>query len=215
MAAVLVLNTPDDGRLRPKHVEWPCRNKTCTVLHQVVVSFDLYYDVRKHKIKTLFQPPNLATRRFANPVAASNKHESSVIRRCNQCIRRWLLTPHALTFDVLPRLMDVFKPFNPWVAYWYTIILHARLGCRRSCRPIAANSVQLKAYWLLTVYQVGWDESNGFTDMKCISSLSLSPWTAARSTWSPNIILFHLPIQRANVKNVSFSSVITENVNTK
>ena len=40
MAAVLVLNTPDDGRLGPKHVEWLCRNKTCTVLHQVGVSFD-------------------------------------------------------------------------------------------------------------------------------------------------------------------------------
>jgi len=51
VAAVLVLNTPDDGRLRPKHVEWPCRNKTCTVLHQVGVSFDLSYDARKHKIK--------------------------------------------------------------------------------------------------------------------------------------------------------------------
>ena len=38
-------------RLRPKHVEWPCRNKTCTVLHQVGVSFDLYYDARKHKLK--------------------------------------------------------------------------------------------------------------------------------------------------------------------
>ena len=55
MAAVLVLNTPDDGRLRSKHVEWPCRNKTCTVLHQVGVSFDLYYDARKHKIKILYQ----------------------------------------------------------------------------------------------------------------------------------------------------------------
>ena len=51
VAAVLVLNTPDDGRLRPRHVEWLCRNKTCTVLHQVGVSFDLYYDARKHKIK--------------------------------------------------------------------------------------------------------------------------------------------------------------------
>ena len=51
VAAALVLNTPDDGRLRPKHVEWTCRNKTCTVLHQVGVSFDLYYDARKHKIK--------------------------------------------------------------------------------------------------------------------------------------------------------------------
>jgi len=51
VTAVLVLNTPDDGRLRPKHVELPCRNKTCTVLHQVGVSFDLYYDARKHKIK--------------------------------------------------------------------------------------------------------------------------------------------------------------------
>ena len=51
MAAVLVLNTPDDGRLRPKRVERLCRNKSCTVLHQVGVSFDLYYDARKHKIK--------------------------------------------------------------------------------------------------------------------------------------------------------------------
>ena len=41
VAAVLVLYTPDDGRLRPKHVEWPCRNKTCTVLNQVGVSFEL------------------------------------------------------------------------------------------------------------------------------------------------------------------------------
>ena len=39
------------GAWRPKHVEWLCRNKTCTVLHQVGVSFDLYYDARKHKIK--------------------------------------------------------------------------------------------------------------------------------------------------------------------
>jgi len=53
VAAVLVLNTPDDGRLSPKHVEWPCRNKTCTVLHQVGVSFVLYYDARKHKINIL------------------------------------------------------------------------------------------------------------------------------------------------------------------
>ena len=51
VAVVLVLNTPDDGRLRPKHVEWLCRNKTCTVLHQVSVSFDLYYDTWKHNIK--------------------------------------------------------------------------------------------------------------------------------------------------------------------
>ena len=39
------------GRKRPKHVEWLCRNKTCTVLHQVGVSFELYYDARKYKIK--------------------------------------------------------------------------------------------------------------------------------------------------------------------
>jgi len=29
------------GAWRPKHVEWLCRNKTCTVLHQVGVLFDL------------------------------------------------------------------------------------------------------------------------------------------------------------------------------
>ena len=34
-----------------KHVEWLCRNKICTVLHQVGVLFDLYYDARKHKSK--------------------------------------------------------------------------------------------------------------------------------------------------------------------
>ena len=53
VAAVLVLNTPDDVHLRPKHVECLCRNKTCTVLHQVGVSFDLYCDARKHKIRIL------------------------------------------------------------------------------------------------------------------------------------------------------------------
>ena len=40
-----ITNTPDDGRLRPKHVECPCRNKTCTVLHQAGVSFDLHVRV--------------------------------------------------------------------------------------------------------------------------------------------------------------------------
>jgi hypothetical protein len=39
------------GAWRLKHVEWLCRNKTCTVLHQVGVLFDLYYDARKHKSK--------------------------------------------------------------------------------------------------------------------------------------------------------------------
>ena len=31
------------GACRPKHVEWLCRNKTCTVLHQFGVLFDLYW----------------------------------------------------------------------------------------------------------------------------------------------------------------------------
>jgi len=37
---------PMMGAWRPKHVEWLCRNKTCTVLHQVGVSFDvaIYYE---------------------------------------------------------------------------------------------------------------------------------------------------------------------------
>ena len=41
------------GAWRPKHVEWLCRNKTCTVLHQVGVLLDLHYDARKHKSKVL------------------------------------------------------------------------------------------------------------------------------------------------------------------
>jgi len=67
VAAVLVLNTPDDGRLRPKLVEWPCRNKTCTVLHQVGVSFDLYYDARKHKIKITLPVSTALTRPQKHP----------------------------------------------------------------------------------------------------------------------------------------------------
>jgi hypothetical protein len=58
VAAVPVLNTPDDGCLRPKHVEWLCRNKTCKVLHQCCVSFDLYCDARKHKIKKKIKRQN-------------------------------------------------------------------------------------------------------------------------------------------------------------
>ena len=71
VAAVLVLNTPDDGHLRPKHVEWPCRNKTCTVLHQVGVSFDLYSpyfcvfvsrrDVTFKSTKTFLPAPGLVS----------------------------------------------------------------------------------------------------------------------------------------------------------
>ena len=49
MAAVPVLNTPDDGCLRSKHVEWLCRNKTCTVLHQV--GFYLTYTMIHGKTK--------------------------------------------------------------------------------------------------------------------------------------------------------------------
>ena len=55
MAVVPVLNTPDDGRLRPKYVECLCRNKTRIVLHQVGVLFDLYYDAQKHKIKKILE----------------------------------------------------------------------------------------------------------------------------------------------------------------
>jgi hypothetical protein len=43
VAAVPVLNIPDDGRLRAKHVERLCRNKNCTVLHQV--GFYLTYNM--------------------------------------------------------------------------------------------------------------------------------------------------------------------------
>jgi hypothetical protein len=68
VATVLILNTPDDGRLRPKHVEWLCRNKTCTVLYQVGVSFDLYYDARKHKIEILSHLRSADTRTGCNGV---------------------------------------------------------------------------------------------------------------------------------------------------
>jgi hypothetical protein len=48
----LVLNTHDDGRLRPKHVECACRNKPCTVLHQVGASFDLSFCVSTKRKST-------------------------------------------------------------------------------------------------------------------------------------------------------------------
>ena len=51
VAAVSVFYTPDDGRIRPKHVEKVCSNKICILLHHVGVLFNIYYDARKHKIK--------------------------------------------------------------------------------------------------------------------------------------------------------------------
>jgi len=55
------------GAWRPKHVEWLCRNKTCTVLHQVGVLFDLYYDPRKRKSKTLTTYKNPCSPWDSNP----------------------------------------------------------------------------------------------------------------------------------------------------
>jgi len=65
VAAVLVLNTPDDGRLRPKHVESLRRNKTCTVLHQAGVSFDEYGRISEfHNIRK-FLSARWTTTRFS------------------------------------------------------------------------------------------------------------------------------------------------------
>ena len=48
VAAVPVLNTPDEGRLRPKHDSAEIKPAQCCIK---LVLFDLYYDARKHKIK--------------------------------------------------------------------------------------------------------------------------------------------------------------------
>ena len=40
------------GTWLPKHVEWLCRNKTCTVLHQVGVSFDLHLTYRTANLQS-------------------------------------------------------------------------------------------------------------------------------------------------------------------
>ena len=61
------------GAWRPKHVEWLCRNKTCTVLHQVGVSFDLYYDARKHKMEIFtFLLLTVSTRIYTHEVDLAN-----------------------------------------------------------------------------------------------------------------------------------------------
>jgi len=73
----LSLNTPDDGRLRPKHVEWPCRNKTCTVLHQVGVSFDFDNTLRSkgrfsaRRLVYFFQNNRQCDVAQSNPVIAT------------------------------------------------------------------------------------------------------------------------------------------------
>ena len=73
------------GAWRSKHVEWLCRNKTCTVLHQVGVLFDLYYDARKHKSKML------NTQRF------SGKYSFMWSRRTIRAIKRQM-SDAVLTF---------------------------------------------------------------------------------------------------------------------
>jgi len=57
------------GAWHPKHVEWLCRNKTRTVLHQVGVLFNLYYDARKHKGKTITRCPYKAGCALTNSAA--------------------------------------------------------------------------------------------------------------------------------------------------
>jgi hypothetical protein len=46
-------HTPDDGGLTPETCRVTLQNKTCTVLHQVGVLFDLYYNAWKHKSKNV------------------------------------------------------------------------------------------------------------------------------------------------------------------
>jgi len=107
--------TPDDGRLRPKHVEWLCRNKTCTVLHQVGVSFDLYYDARKHKIKKT--AISFVLRQYGNNYPT----------RC-----------HRIQFIYICRLLNMFRMvFHPSSGAHNTV---CRLsGINDNCTPVSAQ----------------------------------------------------------------------------
>jgi hypothetical protein len=98
VAAVLVLNTPDDGRLRPKHVEWPCRNKTFTVLHQVGVSFELkilssrtFLPFRQNRYVLLQCPTRTVQRRIATSLNTGDHKEN-----CLYCCFRFILSPYGL-----------------------------------------------------------------------------------------------------------------------
>jgi len=115
VTAVLVLNTPDDGRLRPKHVEWLCRNKTCTVLHQVGVSFDLYYDARKHKIKIKWHNffPDLITSRIFSWTRLCFRPSCSHARVVSDASKSfgWRKRTFCINYRVLSSfsLWDIFK----------------------------------------------------------------------------------------------------------
>ena len=100
-----VLNTPDDGRLRPKHVEWTCRNKTCTVLHQVGVSFDLYYDARKHKIKICLKSVSVLVCRPRGGSQCSSVNNLSYVENNNKLLLLLLL------LLLLILLLNTARPF--------------------------------------------------------------------------------------------------------
>jgi hypothetical protein len=159
VASVLVLNTPDDGRLRPKHVEWPCRNKTCTLLHQVGVSIDLYYDARKHKIKTYRLPVKFIADKKARLHGSPrliNTVESTKVNRVNSSFQRKWST--RLTGE---QVGDGQLSFNVVDSLWVT---HHRLPVSTSTPwPVPRCRTSRTSFF-----------SSYFFFLKCVDILSLN-----------------------------------------
>ena len=86
--------------LGPEHVEWPCRNKTCTVLHQVGVSFDLYYDARKHKIKICIYTYSMPVTSLLKPLITTRK---MLIRKGSYIESRW---NHGVLISELSNILE-------------------------------------------------------------------------------------------------------------
>jgi len=157
VAAVLVLNTPDDGRLRPKHVEWPCRNKTCTVLHQKSSHLLIMAGSPNKEMWWLTCNDNTCT----SGRCTSFKYSwwwALASETCRVTLQKWNLHSVASSWCFIVR-----TPIFVWVPPEYDVVVH---GCYRATQ-IGSNQVEssqddkhplLHSNWLDHAVKHKWQE---------------------------------------------------------
>ena len=125
------------GAWRPKHVGWLCRNKTCTVLHQVGVLFDLYYDARKHKSKTGTILDLVPVLRYHTTVSSTRpKRADFVSIRIRRQMHKGSKIPQKLAHDLkcvgYTYLINIFPAFCLFLPRWPScLFLKTEIhGCR-------------------------------------------------------------------------------------
>ena len=95
------------GAWRPKHVEWLCRNKTCTLLHQVGILFDLKGDTfsyqwvpgKEQSVRAAYRLIHLLPRLRLSESLSVIPHKHSwhgALLQGQFCLTFWVMAPYSL-----------------------------------------------------------------------------------------------------------------------